>query len=83
MTVKEKEKGDESGFPARSITAVEMVTVYCVRWGRVELGVNVRVGPFQAKVPVTTGSMLKALATDEWPISSEKVMESTAFEGTS
>jgi len=79
MTVKEKEKGDGKGFPARSIAAVEMVTVYWVRSGRVELGANVRVGPFQAKVPVTTGSMLKALATDEWLICSEKVMERVVF----
>ena len=78
MTVKEKEKGDASGLPARSMAAVEIVIVYCVRSGRVELGVNVRVDPFHAKVPVTTGSMLKVLATDEWLISSEKVMERAA-----
>jgi hypothetical protein len=65
MLVKEKEKVGGSRFPAKSIAAVEIVTVYRVRSGRVELGVNVRVGPFQAKVPVTTGSMPKALATDE------------------
>jgi len=63
--VKKKEKGDASGFPARSIAAVEIVTVYRVRSARGELGVKVRVGPFQAKVPVTTGSMSKAMATDE------------------
>ena len=79
MTVKEKEKEEASGLPARSMAAVEMVTVYCVRSGRVELGVKVRVGPFHVKVPVTAGSMLKALATDEWPISSEKVMEKVVF----
>jgi hypothetical protein len=83
MLVKEKEKGDGSRFPAKSIAAVEIVTVYRVRSGRVELGVNLRVGPFQAKVPVATGSMLKALATDEWLISSEKVMERVVFRETS
>jgi hypothetical protein len=65
MVVKEKENDDGSRFPAKSMAAVEIVTVYRVRSGRVEFGVKVRVGPLQAKVPVTTGSILKALATDE------------------
>ena len=47
-----------SGLPARSLAAVETLTVYCVPAARAALGTKISAFPYQLKLPLTAAPSL-------------------------
>ena len=51
-----------SGFPARSLAAVEMLTVYWVPGARSTSGLKIRAFPYQPNMPLTGAPSLVRLS---------------------